>query len=303
MQTHTGKDDNGKAKKVAKKLREAFKESLDTFFIFGILLLIAGTYLAIFSTSTRPQPEIYTEAYEEPVETPQQRAEKIRQLEEYNAKRLATSRALVDSGEFVAAYKIMERLPDSLLLDHEMKNVIEPGLRQAITGLDAMSANTLLASFLMRTQDSSYVQVVKALNTYSNVTEQLSKVYRDTAYAAQELRDMGRARYPMRGYIVQKISDYLYECRHLEGWSPERVSRRVFLLKTVTTVFTSKGRFALYLRDGGTRSLKMTNGFTEEVQVLIEDTEAEGKNRLREKKERAMEANEKRDSNSGKNKK
>ena len=48
---------------------------------------------------------------------------------------------------------------------------IERGLRQAITDLDIKSADALLVSFLMRTQDSSYVQAVKALKTYSNVTK------------------------------------------------------------------------------------------------------------------------------------
>ena len=220
-------------------------------------------------------------------------AAKIRQLEESNADQLATSRALVDSGEFVAAYKILEGLPDSLLLEHEMENVIERGLRQAITDLDIKSADALLVPFLMRTQDSSYVQAVKALKTYSNVTRQLNKMYRDTASVAQEFRDLASSSHPMRGYIVQKMSDYLYECRYLEGgynigsdlrWVPERLSRRMFLLQTVTTVFSSKGSFSLYVIDGDTRSVKMTNGFTEEVQVLIEDTEAVRRNRLREEK-------------------
>ena len=224
--------------------------------------------------------------------------ESIRQLEESNADQLATSRELVDSGEFMAAYKILEGLPDSLLLEHEMENVIELGLRQAITDLDIKSADALLVPFLMRTQDSSYVQAVKALNTYSNVTKQLNKMYSDTASVAQEIRDLKRFNYnPMPGYIVQKLSDYRYECRYLEGgyytdgivgrgarWIPQRPSKRMFLLQTVNSVFSSKGKFSLYLIDGGTQSVKMTNGFTEEIQVLIEDTEAERKIRMRKQK-------------------
>ena len=288
-----GKDDAA-AKVYAKIYEEEYararRAGMDNSLIEANVRAYAIVYVnAIAKGMDESAAKTYVKKYMDAI----QAAAKIRQLEESNADQLAISRALVDSGEFVAAYKILEGLPDSLLLEHEMENVIELGLRQAITERDIKSADALLVPFLMRTQDSSYVQAVKALKTYSNVTKQLNKMYRDTASVAQEFRDLASSSRPMRGYIVQKMSDYLYECRYLEGgynigsdlrWVPERPSRRMFLLQTVTTVFSSKGSFSLYVIDGGTRSVKMTSGFTEKVQVLIEDTEAARRNRLREKK-------------------
>ena len=61
--------------------------------------------------------KIYVRKYMDAI----QAAAKIRQLEESNADQLATSRALVDSGSLWQLIKILEGLPDSLLLEHEME--------------------------------------------------------------------------------------------------------------------------------------------------------------------------------------
>ncbi len=206
-----------------------------------------------------------------------------KQKEASNMRQLAQARALVDSGQFKPAYKMMIELPDSLVR-HEREDIRKRALRQALVALDIETANALLAA--SRTQDSSYVQAVQALDAYSSIDKKLHEIHRDTLYLSEEiprLREELRSRRKTTGYIVKRFADDLYECRYtgltssdfwLRGAQP-RILNEIFLLVTVQTAFTSKGHFALYLKEGGTRTIETVDGFTKTVDVLIEDTEAE----------------------------
>ena len=178
---------------------------------------------------------------------------------------------------------MMTELPDSLV-KHEREDTRKRALRQALVALDAETANALLTA--SRTQDSSYVQAVQALDAYSSIDKELHEIHRDTLYLSEEiprLREELRSHRKTTGYIVKRFADDLYECRYtgltssdfwLRGAQP-RVLNEIFLLVTVQTAFTSKGHFALYLKEGGTRTIETVDGFTKTVDVLIEDTEAE----------------------------
>ena len=61
-------------------------------------------------------------------------AAKKKQEEDYNKSRLSKAKAFADSGDFMTAYGIMEALPDSLIKEEDLDNVVEPALRQSIRG-------------------------------------------------------------------------------------------------------------------------------------------------------------------------
>ena len=61
MQTHTGKDDNGNAKKVAKKVWATIKKNAVLFLLMAILMIAAIPAISSYFS----QSEIYAEAYEE----------------------------------------------------------------------------------------------------------------------------------------------------------------------------------------------------------------------------------------------
>ena len=263
--------------------------------IVGILCLLVVIIVANESHKKR-EAERLAERERQVQEQKEREAERAaalkrqaqKQKEASNMRQLAQARALVDSGQFKPAYKMMIELPDSLVR-HEREDIRKRALRQALVALDIETANALLAA--SRTQDSSYVQAVQTLDAYSSIDKELHEIHRDTLYLSEEiprLKEELRRRRKTPGYIVQRFSDSLYECRYIgstpytfwrNGLKQESirasVSDKIFLLVTVETAFTSKGHFALYLKREGTRTIETVDGFTKTVDVLIEDTEAE----------------------------
>ena len=262
--------------------------------IVGILCLLVVIIIANESHKKR-EAERLAERERQVQEQKERDAERAAALkrqaqkekEASNMRQLAQARDLVDSGQFKPAYEMMIELPDSLVR-HEREDIRKRALRQALVALDIETANVLLAA--SRTQDSSYVQAVQALDAYSSIDKELHEIHRDTLYLSEEiprLREELRSRRKTTGYIVKRFSDDLYECRYtgltssdfwLRGAQPgiqTRILDEIFLLVTVQTAFTSKGHFALYLKEGGTRTIETVDGFTKTVDVLIEDTEAE----------------------------
>ena len=255
--------------------------------IVGILCLIVIVIVANESHKKR-EAEQAAERERQVQEQKEREAERAAALKrqaqkQKEASQLAQARSLVDSGQFKPAYKMMIELPDSLVR-HEREEIRKRALRQALVALDIETANALLAA--SRTQDSTYVQAVQALDAYSSIDKELHEIHRDTLYLSEEiprLREELRSRRKTTGYIVKRFSDDLYECRYtgltssdfwLRGAQP-RVLNEIFLLVTVQTAFTSKGHFALYLKEGVPRTIETVDGFTKTVDVLIEDTEAE----------------------------
>lgn len=258
--------------------------------IVGILCLLVVIIVANESQKKR-EAERLAERERQVQEQKEREAERAaalkrqaqKQKEASNMRQLAQARALVDSGQFKPAYKMMIELPDSLVR-HEREDTRKRALRQALVALDIETANALLTA--SRTQNSSYVQAVQALDSYSSIDKELHEIHRDTLYLSEEiprLREELRSRRKTTGYIVKRFSDDLYECRYTgltssDFWlrrAQPRVLNEIFLLVTVQTAFTSKGHFALYLKEGGTRTIETVDGFTKTVDVLIEDTEAE----------------------------
>ena len=196
-------------------------------------------------------------------------AAKKKQEEDYNKSRLSKAKAFADSGDFMTAYGIMEALPDSLIKEEDLDNVVEPALRQSIKNFNAVGATKALSALPLDLEHRPlYVQAVEVLNAYKVASRELD--YIDVDEIDKEIERLRRlrtqnCRLPFAGYITRKWSDHMYEAQTSNG--------ELFVLKTEKTVFTSTGFFTLHIDCLHKEPMKLSSGFTKEVPICVEDSE------------------------------
>ena len=196
-------------------------------------------------------------------------AAKKKQEEDYNKSRLSKAKAFADSGDFMTAYGIMEALPDSLIKEEALDNVVEPALRQSIQNFNAVGATKVLSALPLDLEHRPlYVQAVEVLNAYKAASRELD--YIDVDEIDKEIERLRRlitqnCRLPFAGYITRKWSEHMYEAQTNNG--------ELFVLKTEKTVFTSVGFFTLHIGCLHKEPMKLSSGFTKEVPICAEDSE------------------------------
>ena len=247
------------------------KGKTDRRVIFGVLAGAIFLFLLI-QNNKKERMERIRENEKQKIEKQQEdftRQRERRKIEtEKNNQLLQKALALADSSLFLESFKIISELPDSIVNKDLMYMVVRGSLPIAITQLDYRKASSLNYYMKREFMDSSYVDVIENLSQYRKLKGQ----YKDEEDEISSIKNHQKAlddrrswiyQNLLRGVIVKKWADDIYECNRGHGGS-------LFILKTTETIFESPGRFSLIAEKVGTEVVELTNGFSKTVIVWRE---------------------------------
>ena len=234
-----------------------------------VILIAAGLHIdGIKKEQTRKEEQRQASILARRQKEAEAAAIKRKQEEKYNRDRLSTANTLADSGKFMMAYEIMVALPDTLIKEEDLAKLVEPAFRQSIQNFNAIGATKALSALpLDFERQSIYAQTVEALNKYIEASQRLDSIER-IEKEKNDLNDLLEEDcLPLyrRGRITKKWSDQMYEANDKYG--------RLFIIITNYTEFTSTGSFSLPVNHLYNRPMELSNGFTKEVPVYMEDSD------------------------------